>query len=253
MNDARQGVNYTPAIFDVRDVDEARRIILTAEAGTTTDERWAKETPWLAERILDRFPLTDRHVVIDFGCGLGRMAKVLIERTRCWVVGVDMSQGMRQLAPGYVQSAKFAAVSPPMLDLMMARGFRAELAIAIWVLQHVPEPDADVRRLQRALVPVAACSSPTTCAGRCPPIAAGRTMGSTSRDCLRAISCLRGAARCRLRSVATFCRTRRSWQPIATRERQRWRQRRLDRNGNHFGPAPADRINRRAGVSFRAS
>ena len=37
--------NYTPAIFDVRDVDEVRRIILTAEAGTTTDERWAKETP----------------------------------------------------------------------------------------------------------------------------------------------------------------------------------------------------------------
>ncbi len=153
MNDARPGANYTPAIFDVRDVDEARRIILTAEAGTTTDERWAKETPWLAERILDRFPLTDRHVVIDFGCGLGRMAKVLIERTRCWVVGVDMSQGMRQLAPGYVQSGKFAAVSPPMLDLMIARGFRAELAIAIWVLQHVAEPDADVRRLQRVLVP----------------------------------------------------------------------------------------------------
>ena len=94
--------NYTPAIFDVRDVDEARRIILTAEAGTTTDERWAKETPWLADRI---------------------------------------------------QSGKFAAVSPPMLDLMIARGFRAELAIAIWVLQHVAHPGADVQRLQRVLVP----------------------------------------------------------------------------------------------------
>jgi SAM-dependent methyltransferase len=153
VNDARTGANYTPATFDVRDVDEARRIILTAESGTTTDERWAMETPWLAERILEQFPLTDRHVVIDFGCGLGRMAKVLIERTRCWVVGVDMSQSMRQLAPGYVQSDKFAAVSPPVLDLMIARGFRAELALAIWVLQHVAQPDADVQRLKRALVP----------------------------------------------------------------------------------------------------
>ena len=153
MTDAQPDATYTPEIFDVRDIDEARRIILTAESGTTTDERWTKETPWLADRILEHFPLTERHVVIDFGCGLGRMAKALIERTRCWVVGVDMSQGMRQLAPGYVQSPKFAAVSPPMLDLMIARGFRAELAIAIWVLQHVAEPDVDVGRLRRVLAP----------------------------------------------------------------------------------------------------
>jgi len=33
---------YTPSVFDVRDVDEARRIILTPEAGTTTDERWQR-------------------------------------------------------------------------------------------------------------------------------------------------------------------------------------------------------------------
>ena len=81
------------------------------------------------------------------------MAKALIERTQCWVIGVDMSQGMRQLAPGYVQSPKFAVVSPPMLDLMIARGFRVELAIAIWVLQHVAQPDVDVGRLQRVLAP----------------------------------------------------------------------------------------------------
>jgi SAM-dependent methyltransferase len=153
MTDAKPGASYTPEIFDVRDTDEARRIILTAESGTTTDERWTKETPWLADRILEHFPLTERHVVIDFGCGLGRMVKALIERTRCWVVGVDMSQGMRQLAPGYVQSPKFAVVSPPMLDLMIARGFRAELAIAIWVLQHVAQPDVDVGQLQRVLAP----------------------------------------------------------------------------------------------------
>jgi len=69
MTDARPDATYTPEIFDVRDIDEARRIILTAESGTTTDERWTKETPWLADRILEHFPLTERHVVIDFGCG----------------------------------------------------------------------------------------------------------------------------------------------------------------------------------------
>ena len=152
MSDVNPAANYAPQVFDVRDLDEARRIILTPEAGTTTDARWATETPWLADRIVERFPLSEQHVVLDFGCGLGRMARALIERTRCWVVGVDLSQSMRQLAPGYVGSPKFAVVSPPMLDLLIARGFRAELAISIWVLQHVARPQDDVLRLQRALV-----------------------------------------------------------------------------------------------------
>jgi SAM-dependent methyltransferase len=144
---------YQPQVFDVGDLDAARRIILTPEVGTTTDERWEKETPWLVERVLERFPLSEQHVVIDFGCGVGRMARALIERARCWVIGVDMSASMRQLAPGYVGSPRFSVVSPPVLDLLVARGFRAELALSIWVLQHVARPEEDIGRLERALVP----------------------------------------------------------------------------------------------------
>ena len=146
-----RAATYTPEAFDVRDVEEARRIILTAEPGTTTDSRWATETPYLVDRILDRFSITERHVVVDFGCGLGRMAKALIDRTQCWIVGVDVSSSMRQLAPGYVASPKFAAVSPAMLDLMIARGFRAEWAIAVWVIQHVARPEIDITRLKAVL------------------------------------------------------------------------------------------------------
>jgi SAM-dependent methyltransferase len=144
---------YTPSVFDVRDVEEARRIVLTAEAGTTTDERWARETPYLAERVLERFALDPRHVVLDFGCGLGRMAKALIDATSCFVIGVDLSTSMRQLAPGYVASPRFAVIAPPMLDLLIARGLRVELALSIWVLQHVARPAPDIRRIRDALRP----------------------------------------------------------------------------------------------------
>ena len=144
---------YTPAVFDVRDVDEARRIILTPEAGTTTDERWVRETPWIAARILEQFPLDARHVVLDFGCGLGRVAKALIDASGCAVFGVDLSSSMRQLAPGYVASPRFATIAPPLLDLMIARGFRFELALSIWVLQHVARPEQDIARLRAALRP----------------------------------------------------------------------------------------------------
>jgi SAM-dependent methyltransferase len=149
----RSTANYTPEVYEVHDAGEARRIILTPEPGTTTESRWATETPYLVDRIVERFAISERHVVVDFGCGIGRMAKALIERTRCWVLGVDMSASMRQLAPGYVGSPKFAAIAPPMLDLLVARGFRAEWAIAIWVIQHVARPEIDVTRLKAALGP----------------------------------------------------------------------------------------------------
>jgi SAM-dependent methyltransferase len=143
--------NYLPSVFDVRDVEEARRIILTPEAGTTTDERWTRETPWMVERILEHCRVDAQSAVLDFGCGLGRMAKALIDATGCFVIGVDLSTSMRQLAPGYVASPRFAAVARPMLDLVIARGLRVELAISIWVLQHVARPDPDLRRLHMAL------------------------------------------------------------------------------------------------------
>lgn len=145
--------NYAPQVFDVRDVDEARRIVLTPEAGTSTDQRWTRETPWLAACIRERFALDARYVVLDFGCGLGRMAKALIDATGCFVVGVDLSTSMRQLAPGYVASPRFAAIAPAMLDLLIARGFRVELALSIWVLQHVARPQADIRRLHDVVRP----------------------------------------------------------------------------------------------------
>jgi len=143
--------NYLPSVFDVRDVDEARRIILTPEAGTTTDERWARETPWMVERILEHCPLDAQSAVLDFGCGLGRMSRALIEATGCFVIGVDLSTSMRQLAPGYVGSPRFAAIAPSMLDVLIARGLRVELAISVWVLQHVARPDPDLKRLHAAL------------------------------------------------------------------------------------------------------
>ena len=152
MSDASPpSANYLPTVFEVRDVEEARRIILTPESGTTTDERWARETPWMVERILEQCSLDAQSAVLDFGCGLGRMAKALIDATGCTVLGVDLSTSMRQLAPGYVGSARFAAVAPPVLDLLIARGLRVELAISIWVLQHVARPEPDLARLRSAL------------------------------------------------------------------------------------------------------
>jgi len=153
MADHPRSATYTPGVFEVGDVAAARRIILTPEAGTTTEERWARETPWLAERLLERFALGEGSVVLDFGCGVGRMAKELIERRGCFVLGVDLARNMRQLAPGYVDSARFSVVSPPVLDALIAHGFSADLALAVWVIQHAARPEQEIARLVRAVAP----------------------------------------------------------------------------------------------------
>ena len=139
-------------IFEVKDLQAAKQIILTPE-GSTTEERWVRETPLVADMIGRAMSLTPDSVVIDYGCGIGRLAKELIARYGCRVVGVDISPAMRGFAVDYVASDRFKAVSRQMLDHEIAQQKRFDAAIAIWVLQHSPTPRDDIDRIKRALKP----------------------------------------------------------------------------------------------------
>ena len=143
-------LTYRPELFDARTVDQARKIILTGE-GSTTDERWRTETPFICNLITETIPLTESSVVVDYGCGIGRVAKELISRHGCRVIGVDISAAMRAMAVDYVQSDRFVAVAPDMLDGLVGSGFAADAAIAVWVLQHCLAPGDDIGRIDSAL------------------------------------------------------------------------------------------------------
>lgn len=146
-------LTYNPDVFDVPDERAARDIILTPEFGLSTDERWEKETPYLGELFAPQLNLKPDQVLVDYGCGLGRMAKEMIRRTGCRVLGVDISEPMRGLAPGYVGSRDFSVVSPRMFASLVANGFRADAAMAIWVLQHCLSPAQDIEALKVGLKP----------------------------------------------------------------------------------------------------
>ena len=143
---------YNSAIFEVNDIPQAMRIILTPE-GSTTDERWKTETPYLADMIAQHFAIGPDSLVLDYGCGVGRLAHELIQRHGCRVVGVDISTSMRALAVIYARSDRFASCAPDMLDNLVARGARFDLALAIWVLQHCAAPAQDIARIRDALCP----------------------------------------------------------------------------------------------------
>lgn len=146
------GRTYWPGVFDVKDKEGARRIILTPQSGQDTDYRWEHETPALVELLRSRWTLSGDVRVVDFGCGIGRLSRELC-RLGCSVVGVDISESMRKLAVDYVGSDKFKAVSPGEFDTLLASGTRFDYGCAVWVLQHCQRPDAEVSRLYSALKP----------------------------------------------------------------------------------------------------
>lgn len=148
MTSLRQAT-YNPAIFDVASIQQAKHIILTPEGGSTA-ERWAKETPYLVSLIERDLQLDERSLVLDYGCGIGRMAKALIERFGCRVVGVDISPSMRALAASYVLSDRFFACAPEALDWL---GVTFDAALAVWVLQHCHQVCEDIGRIHHGLRP----------------------------------------------------------------------------------------------------
>ena len=137
---------YDPRIFLQDTMENAQAIILTPEVGQTTQERWEIETAWLGERI--HFSSTDT-VVLDYGCGVGRIAKIIPNP----VLGIDISPTMRTMAPLYVSRISFDATHPPMLRHLVDNGFRARGAVAIWTLQHVLDLSYDCLLLADALMP----------------------------------------------------------------------------------------------------
>lgn len=132
-------LTYDPTVFNVGGETEAKHIILTPEAGMTPEERWAAETPDIVGRILPH--LAEKRVVLDFGCGIGRLSKPLIEAGHT-VIGVDRSSDMRRLAMKYVNHGRFAAYTQESARMTLKRtGNPLHAAVAAWVLQHVAKLD----------------------------------------------------------------------------------------------------------------
>jgi len=141
---------YTPSVFDKDSILEAKSIILTDE-DSTTEERWEKETPYVAQRAINFMDINSESLIVDFGCGIGRIARELIEKTGCCVLGVDISNSMRSQALEYVNDERFSTVSPDLLVQMIKKGFRVDGVISVWVLQHIPQPDRQLNMLYHLL------------------------------------------------------------------------------------------------------
>jgi SAM-dependent methyltransferase len=146
-------LRYRPEIFDTPDIGSAKEIILQPEPGMDTDARWIRETDFLGDWMAEALQMNSSALALDFGCGLGRLSKIFTDRFGVATVGVDISASMRAMAADYVGSSLFAAVSSEMFSSLVRSGFRADIAVAAWVLQHVLDLPGELDRLWLALKP----------------------------------------------------------------------------------------------------
>jgi SAM-dependent methyltransferase len=147
------GPAYSPRIFKYESLESAKTVILTPTPDMTTQERWDYETGQVAGAIGAAMNLGPQSRLLDYGCGVGRLAKALIERFGCRVTGVDISPAMLRHAAGYVASDRFSACQPADLDRELACGPPVTGAYACWVLQHCQSPEEDIARIAVALGP----------------------------------------------------------------------------------------------------
>ena len=143
---------YLSNFFEVGNIEEAKKKILTPENGVTTEERWQKETIPLVNMLINKLEISEGDTVIDYGCGIGRISKDLLEKINCTMVGVDISKSMRALAEFYCNSETFMSCSTTALKNLANTGFRANQAFCIWVLQHAEDPLYDLQILHDVLL-----------------------------------------------------------------------------------------------------
>ncbi|HYT43311.1 MAG TPA: class I SAM-dependent methyltransferase [Methylomirabilota bacterium] len=141
-------LTYNPNIFNISSIADARAIILTPEDDLTTDERWKLETPYLLELMEANYTFHENTVVLDYGAGIGRLAKELIKKYNCKVIGVDISPNMRSLGNYHVSSDNYVSCHPHMLQHL---NVKVDYVIAVWVLQHCLAPKDDINQIYRCM------------------------------------------------------------------------------------------------------
>lgn len=140
---------YNPEFFEPKSYEDARNIVLMYHE-MSAEDRWESETNWTRDLLIAMRSLNENSVVLDWGTGVGRIAKMLIETFNCKVVGVDINKKMLDYAIQNVNSDKFSVMT---YDEFLRTSPTAEYthATATWVLQHSNTSQYDIALIQKAL------------------------------------------------------------------------------------------------------
>jgi ubiquinone/menaquinone biosynthesis C-methylase UbiE len=146
---------YFPQIFLPQNLEHAKSVILSTDPN---GEKWVWETEHTISQIISAFesagkPLSSESVLIDYGCGVGRIAAGLIGKLNCTIIGVDISPGMLHYSFQYTNSPRFIPCPQSCFPRLINNGLRVDGAYSIWTLQHCLKPAEDLEFIERSLKP----------------------------------------------------------------------------------------------------
>lgn len=142
------GIIYNPDFFNPGTFEDAKRVVL-GYGLSETENKWEIETRWNINLFKTKNFINKESVVLDWGCGVGRLSKVIIENFGCRVVGVDLSQKMLEYARENVNSENFTTLT---VDEYKNIDIKFTEAIAVWTVQHSIDPDGDIKLIKQNLL-----------------------------------------------------------------------------------------------------
>lgn len=120
-----------------------------AKASILWFDGWSAATAATARILNDLGLLGDGLSVVDYGCGIGRISRAILETSRAHVIAVDRSPEMLRHARQYIPSQYFSSRRVELLsdlqliDRVSQLSCTIDSVILIEVLQHIPEPVLD--------------------------------------------------------------------------------------------------------------
>jgi 2-polyprenyl-3-methyl-5-hydroxy-6-metoxy-1,4-benzoquinol methylase len=132
---------YFKEVFEPKTIEQAMNVCLTSDVNDSN--KFVNETKFLVDFLKEQQLIQPATKVLDFGCGVGRVSKALIQEIGCEVVGFDISDTMLKYAIEYVNNNKFI---PVVYDKNMSTLDKPkfDLIIASLVLQHSEHPLHDI-------------------------------------------------------------------------------------------------------------
>ena len=133
-------MSYIKEVFDVTTFAQAKNTVLTDDPNNPN--KFENETNFFIDTVAKHNIINSGSIVLDFGCGMGRVSKKLIEKFDCEVIGVDISNSMMQFAKIYVSKPKkFKTMNSYNIPNSI------DVCVSTFVLQHVQDPKAEIETI----------------------------------------------------------------------------------------------------------